>query len=58
MDKLNILLLSKSFNFEKIKYIFVFFIAIFLLLSRNIDSLLSPIMYTEDAEWLGMAFTD
>jgi len=45
-------------NLLVIQYFFIFIIALTSLLMRNIDSLLNPIMYTEDGQWLGMAFSD
>lgn len=46
-----------NLNLIIFKYIFIFFIAFVALLFRNIDSWMNPILYTEDAQWLGMAFT-
>lgn len=40
-----------------LKYIIIFLIAFMTLYIRNLDSLMNPIMYTEDAKWLGMAFS-
>lgn len=48
----------KYLNSSVCKYFFIFLIAFFALYIRNIDSLMNPIMYTEDAQWLGMAFSE
>ena len=39
------------------KYIIMLLIAFVTLYIRNLDSLMNPIMYTEDAKWLGIAFS-
>jgi len=44
-------------SFSSIKYLSLLAVGIFLLVVRNADPILNPIIYTEDGLWSGMAMT-